>query len=179
MCVPFIGGMLVAHHHGHCAAFPRQRDLASILKLRAQRLQSRFSPPRRAKQVAEPDGDTPVSRPRPARPIRGRQTPDEFMRGVVHAYLEATQSVPPRHPRAVVDEWDRDQYHAGVGKNVVATWIGLCRNRIDPKTGTTFLPKAHREKSADEVINRRVWDRLQASPGGNECLGSHHWDFRL
>ena len=100
----------------------------------------------RAMQLAEPDGDAPVSRPRPARPIRGRRTPDEFLRGVAHAYLEATQSVPRRHPRPAVDEWYRDQYHAGVGKNVVATWIRLCRNWIDPKTGITFLPKAEQLK---------------------------------
>jgi hypothetical protein len=96
----------------------------------------------KAMQLAEPDGDAPVPRPRPARPIRGRRTPDEFLRGVAHAYLEATKSTPSRgQTRPAVEDWYRDQYHAGVGKNVVETWIRWCRNRIDPKTGSTFLPK--------------------------------------
>ena len=48
--------------------------------------------PDRAMHLARRKGAAPL--PRPARPIRGRRTPDEFFRGVAHAYIEATKSTP-------------------------------------------------------------------------------------
>jgi hypothetical protein len=85
-------------------------------------------------------------RARPARPIRGRRTPDEFLRDVAHAYMAATQTTSRRRPRLAVEEWYRGQYHADVGKGVAGSWVNLCRGRIDPKTGTTFLPQTEPRK---------------------------------
>jgi hypothetical protein len=96
-----------------------------------------------------PDGAVPPAKrkgnepaPRPARPMRGHRTPDEFLRGVAHVYLEATRSDPSLPPRPAVEEWYRDQYHASIGEGVTDSWFRQCRQRIDPETGRAFLPKA-------------------------------------
>lgn len=62
-------------------------------------------------QLAERHGDVAAPRSRPARPIRGRRTPDEFLRGVAQAYLEATRSKPPRRPLPAIDEFPRSVPH--------------------------------------------------------------------
>jgi hypothetical protein len=52
-----------------------------------------------------PDEATQLAELRPARPIRGRPTPDEFLRGVAHAYLDATPTTSRPRPRLAVAAW--------------------------------------------------------------------------